>query len=269
MKCKCSINSKKYRYCCYKNKFKPPNKKIDDDDFYSTLLLIFSSVFLKIKNKLLSLPNDNNKPDNTLTNTHLTTNTFSTKTTKILSTTLTTLTPKPTQPDFNLPKNLPEPEESTTSSTSSTTTSNSSSTKSTFTPTKTDNIPSKTTSLELLKQPKPTSENNVSCPICQLELTQIKIEFYLKEHIKNPLSKDFICNRLKINKNAIEFDNIFYKLTNFQIRELIETLQKYIEKYATINEIEVKLLELKNLLEIQNNILEIDNNTLSKTNKNL
>ncbi|CAG8850007.1 23376_t:CDS:1, partial [Gigaspora margarita] len=40
-------------------------------------------------------------------------------------------------------------------------------------------------------------------------------------------------------------------------------------KIATINEIEVKLLELKNLLELQTNFLEIDNNTLSNTNKNL
>ncbi|CAG8806820.1 42221_t:CDS:2, partial [Gigaspora margarita] len=193
------------------------------------------------------------------------------------------------------------PEESTTSSTSSTTTSNSSSTKSTFTPTKTDNIPSKTTSSELPKQPEPTFENNVSCSICQLEFTQIEIKPHLKEHIKNLLSKDFICDKLKINKNAIEFDNIFYKLTNFQIRELIKTLQKYIEKYsenfinflpddmkqeilhnfdkiiigkfkikmATINEIEVKLFELKNLLELQNNIFKIDNITLSNANKNL
>ncbi|CAG8850272.1 39784_t:CDS:1, partial [Gigaspora margarita] len=60
-------------------------------------------------------------------------------------------------------------------------------------------------------------------------LKQTEIEEYLKQHIRNPLSKDFICDRLKINKSIIKFNNIFYKLTDFQIRELIKTLQKYIE----------------------------------------
>ncbi|KAF0420418.1 hypothetical protein F8M41_006989 [Gigaspora margarita] len=79
----------------------------------------------------------------------------------------------------------------------------------------------------------PVSTNsNISCLICKLELKQTEIEKHLKQHIRNPLSKDFICNRLKINKSVIEFDNIFYKLTDFQIRELIKTLQKYIEKYG-------------------------------------
>ena len=79
------------------------------------------------------------------------------------------------------------------------------------------------------------SDSNVSCPICKLEFTQKEIEEHLKDHLKNSLSKDFICDRLKINKSAIEFDNIFYKLTDFQIRELIKTLQKYIEKYGNYN----------------------------------
>ncbi|KAF0365728.1 hypothetical protein F8M41_013697 [Gigaspora margarita] len=79
--------------------------------------------------------------------------------------------------------------------------------------------------------PIPT-DSNMSCPICKLELKQTEIEEHLKQHIRNPLSKDFICDRLKINKSIIEFDNIFYKLTNFQIRELIKTLQKFIEKYG-------------------------------------
>ncbi|KAF0468867.1 hypothetical protein F8M41_025735 [Gigaspora margarita] len=192
------------------------------------------SVFLRIKNKPLSLPNDKNKPDNTLTNTHLTTNTFSTKTTKIPSTTLTTSTPKPTQPDFDLPKNLPEPEESTTSSTSSTTTSNSSSTKSTFTPTKTDNIPSKTTSSEPLKQPKQASENNPGQALDNLGC----LDNFGREQAKKGYEQPKCTTLLKI-------------------------------KMATINEIEVKLLKLKNLLELQNNILKIDNNTLSNANKNL
>ncbi|CAG8856105.1 19758_t:CDS:1, partial [Gigaspora margarita] len=47
--------------------------------------------------------------------------------------------------------------------------------------------------------PIPT-DSNISCPICKLELKQTKIKEHLKQHIRNPLSKDFICNRLKINK---------------------------------------------------------------------
>ncbi|KAF0438943.1 hypothetical protein F8M41_004221 [Gigaspora margarita] len=62
--------------------------------------------------------------------------------------------------------------------------------------------------------PIPT-DSNISCPICKLELKQTEIEERLKQHIRNPLSKDYICDRLKINKSIIEFDNIFYKLTDF------------------------------------------------------
>ncbi|CAG8843162.1 6840_t:CDS:1, partial [Gigaspora margarita] len=288
-----------------------------------------------IKNKLPPPNNNNNdRSDNTPTNTHSTTNTLPTKTTTIPSTTSTstTKTPKPTttEPNFDLlkrPKNLLE-KESTSSFTSP---SSLSSTKSTFnTLTKTDDFPSKTTLSEL---PKPISDNNnVSCPICKLEFTQTEIEKHLQEYIRNLLSKDFIHDKLKIKKSAIEFDNIFYKLTDFQIRELIETIEKYIEKYgdqfidfipdnikqeilynfdkimlgvigliiklsnlsfffinfifnflykyilifkklnikmSTVNELEAKLLELKNLLELQTNILEIDNSTLSNANKNL
>ncbi|CAG8712343.1 15708_t:CDS:1, partial [Gigaspora rosea] len=142
---KCSINSKKFKKCDYKKRKAKTNKKIDDNnEFYSTLLLIFS----RIKNKPTPFLPPNNEDNN----------------------------------------NKPE-----------------------------DNS---------------TSDSNVSCPICKLEFTQKEIEKHLKDHLKNPLSKDFICDKLKINKSAIEFDNIFYKLTDFQIRELIETLQKYIEKYG-------------------------------------
>ncbi|CAG8855099.1 5136_t:CDS:1, partial [Gigaspora margarita] len=86
----------------------------------------------------------------------------------------------------------------------------------------------KTTSKPL----EPTSDNNISYPICKINLKQTEIKKHLRQHIRNSLSKDFIYDRLKIKKSAIEFDNIFYKLPDFQIRELIETLQKYIEKYG-------------------------------------
>ncbi|KAF0482695.1 hypothetical protein F8M41_023398 [Gigaspora margarita] len=42
--------------------------------------------------------------------------------------------------------------------------------------------------------PIPT-DSNISCPICKLELKQTKIEKHLKQYIRNPLSKDFICDR--------------------------------------------------------------------------
>ncbi|RIA99812.1 hypothetical protein C2G38_2237585 [Gigaspora rosea] len=45
-----------------------------------------------------------------------------------------------------------------------------------------------------------TSDSNVSCPVCKLEFIQKEIEEHLKDHLKNPLSKDFICDRLKIKK---------------------------------------------------------------------
>ncbi|CAG8853620.1 28273_t:CDS:1, partial [Gigaspora margarita] len=95
----------------------------------------------------------------------------------------------------------------------------SSSTKTTFT---------RTTS-KLLKL---TSDTDISCTICKLNFKQAEIEEYLRQHIKNPLLKDFIYDKLKIKKSAIEFDNIFYKLIDFQIKELIETIEKYIEKYG-------------------------------------
>ncbi|CAG8854843.1 19137_t:CDS:1, partial [Gigaspora margarita] len=96
----------------------------------------------------------------------------------------------------------------------------------------TSSSPTTTFTKTTSKPSEPISETNVSCPICKINLKQTEIEKHLREHIKNPLSKDFIHDRLKIKKSAIEFDNIFYKLTDFQIRELIETLQKYIEKYG-------------------------------------
>ncbi|CAG8854252.1 9895_t:CDS:2, partial [Gigaspora margarita] len=182
-------------------------KKInDDDEFYSALLLIFSNAFSKIKNKPTPIPlpkNDNNT--NTTTNSYTITNILPTKTTAISSTTSTstTLTPKPTKPDFNLPnrpKNLPEPKTSNT--TTSTTTTIPSTTSSSPTTTFT-----KTTSKPL----EPTSDNNISCPIYKINLKQTEIEKHLRQHIRNLLLKDFIY---------------------FQIRELIEILQKYIEKYG-------------------------------------
>src|SRR5260363_299772 len=224
---RCGINSKKFKNCNYKKKKVKSKKKIDDYEFYSALLLIFSNAFSKIKNKPTPIPlpkNDDNT--NTTTNSHTTTNTLPTKTTTIPSTTSTstTSTPKPTKPDFNLPKrpkNLPEPETSNTTTSTTMTIPSTTSSSPTTTFTKTTSKPS-----------EPRSETNVSCPICKINLKQTEIEKHLKEHIKNPLSKDFIRDRLKIKKSAIEFDNIFYKLTDFQIRELIETLQKYIEKYG-------------------------------------
>ncbi|CAG8799874.1 35463_t:CDS:1, partial [Gigaspora margarita] len=163
---------------------------------------------------------------NTTTNSYTTTNILPTKTITILSTTSTstTSTPKPTKPDFNLPKrpkNLPEPEilNTTTSTTITIPSTSSSSPTTTFT---------KTTS----KLSEPISKTNVSCPICKLEFKQTEIKEHLRQYIKNPLSKDFIRDRLKIKKSVIEFDNIFYKLTDFQIRELIKTIEKYNEKYG-------------------------------------
>ncbi|CAG8820363.1 44266_t:CDS:2, partial [Gigaspora margarita] len=59
--------------------------------------------------------------------------------------------------------------------------------------------------------PKPISENYVSCPICKEELKENVIEKHLKEHIKNPLSKETIHVRVK---------------------EIIEKIQKLIETYG-------------------------------------
>ncbi|KAF0449841.1 ribonuclease H-like protein [Gigaspora margarita] len=99
-------------------------------------------------------------------------------------------------------------------------------------PSTTSSSPTTTFTKTTLKPLEPTFDNNISCPICEINLKQTEIEKHLRQHIRNPLLKDFICDRLKIKKGAIEFDNIFYKLKDFQIRKLIETLQKYIEKYG-------------------------------------
>ncbi|CAG8820705.1 40694_t:CDS:2, partial [Gigaspora margarita] len=48
----------------------------------------------------------------------------------------------------------------------------------------------------------------------ELEFKQTEIEKHLRQHIKNSLSKDFICDRLKIKK------------------KLIETIEKYIKIYT-------------------------------------
>ncbi|KAF0380105.1 hypothetical protein F8M41_012185 [Gigaspora margarita] len=102
--------------------------RYDDNEFYSALLLIFSNAFLRIKNKPIPIPLPNNNDNtNTTTNSYTTTNILPTKTTTIPSTTstLTTKTPKPitTKLDFDLPKqpkNLSEPEEPTTNSSTTT-----------------------------------------------------------------------------------------------------------------------------------------------------
>ncbi|RIB20245.1 hypothetical protein C2G38_2179762 [Gigaspora rosea] len=164
---KCSINSKKFKKCGHKKRKVITNKKIDDE-FYSALLLIFS----RIKNKPILLPNDNNRPDdNSNTQTTSTTNTPLPR-------------PTTTKPDFDFPKrpkDLPTLEESATNSITTTIPPSTTSTKTT-------DVPSKTIS----ELPEPTSDSNVSCPICKLEFTQIKIEEHLKDHIKNPLSEDLI-----------------------------------------------------------------------------
>ncbi|CAG8813847.1 12181_t:CDS:1, partial [Gigaspora rosea] len=108
--------------------------------------------------------------------------------------------------DFDFPKrpkDLLTSEETTTNSTTTIPFSSTSLTKTTFT---------RTTS-ELLE---PISDSDVSCQICKIKLKQTEIEERLKKHLKNPLSKDFIHNKLQIKKHLTEFDDmkaIFYKLT--------------------------------------------------------
>ncbi|RIB03240.1 hypothetical protein C2G38_2225693 [Gigaspora rosea] len=201
----------------YKQEFNNRINKIElsnkyNDEFYSALLLIFS----RIKNKPTSIL----QPENI----ERTNDTLTTKCTKTIS---TTTIPTTTEPDFDFskrPKELLTPEESTTNSTTTIppSTTSTSSTKITST---------RTTSESL----EPISDSDISCQICKIELKQTEIEQHLKEHLKNPLLKDFIYNKLQMKKHLTEFDNIkaiFYKLTDVKIREMIETIQKYIEKYG-------------------------------------
>ncbi|RIB02205.1 hypothetical protein C2G38_2228462 [Gigaspora rosea] len=85
----------------------------------------------------------------------------------------------------DLEKHLPTSEESTTNSTTIIPPSSTSSTKTTST---------RTTS----ELSEPISDSDVSCQICKIKLKQTEIEEHLKEHLKNPLSKDFIYNKLQI-----------------------------------------------------------------------
>ncbi|CAG8679499.1 20286_t:CDS:2, partial [Gigaspora rosea] len=216
-------------YCCHRDYQCNKNDRVDkkerqwheaefnttgkhNDEFYSALLLIFS----RIKNKPTSIL----QPENI----ERTNDTLTTKCTKTIS---TTTIPTTTEPDFDFskrPKELLTPEESTTNSTTTIppSTTSTSSTKITST---------RTTSESL----EPISDSDISCQICKIELKQTEIEQHLKEHLKNPLLKDFIYNKLQMKKHLTEFDNIkaiFYKLTDVKIREMIETIQKYIEKYG-------------------------------------
>ncbi|RIB10256.1 hypothetical protein C2G38_2206614 [Gigaspora rosea] len=54
MECKCSINSKTYKDCCYKKQlYKPPNKIKNDEEFYNYILIKLSNIIQK--------PSTNNK----------------------------------------------------------------------------------------------------------------------------------------------------------------------------------------------------------------
>ncbi|CAG8561987.1 25681_t:CDS:2 [Racocetra persica] len=142
--------------------------------------------------------------------------------------------------------------------------------------------------------------NFISYPICKNEFKENKIELYLKEHIKNPLLKDTVHDKLGMKKQSIVFDKIkelVSKLTDIQVKELIDKIQKLIEKYREkfidyipdeikeqilynfdkimigIIELQDEIEELKSqLLAYQNSNyiqLQIENKDLSLTNKQL
>ncbi|CAG8483021.1 9517_t:CDS:2 [Racocetra fulgida] len=85
---------------------------------------------------------------------------------------------------------------------------------------------------------KPTTTpiiNFISCPICKNEFKESKIQQHLKEYIKNPLSKDTVCDKLGMKKQSIAFDKmkeLVSKLTDIQVKELVDKIQKLIETYG-------------------------------------
>ncbi|CAG8786230.1 886_t:CDS:2, partial [Dentiscutata erythropus] len=134
--------------------------------------------------------------------------------------------------------------------------------------------PPKTT---IIPTPNPTNtppiDNLVSYPICKLELKESKIKTHLKDYIKNPLAKDFICDKLKMKKQATGFDKmkeIIYKLTDIQVKKIIEEIQKLIEKYGEQfidyipDEMKEKILYNfdKIMIELSNLKDQINDNTL-------
>src|SRR5260363_167605 len=181
-------------------------------------------------------PNDNNTPTPTTTSNTPTTTIPSTSTTSI-PTTRTKTTTTFTFPDIPSHTTIDDTSTSTTTTTTTTIPSKTTTNTNTITtnlPTPTDNIdPSKTTIPPI--PPKPTSENYISCPICKEELKENKIKKHLKEHIKNPLSKETICDKLKIKKQSISFTKmkeIINKITDVRVKEIIEEIQKLIETYG-------------------------------------
>ncbi|CAG8493145.1 522_t:CDS:2 [Racocetra persica] len=76
--------------------------------------------------------------------------------------------------------------------------------------------------------------NFISCPICKNEFKENEIKLHLKEYIKNLLSKDTVRDKLEVKRQSLVFDKIkelVSKLTDIQVKELIDKIQKLIEKY--------------------------------------
>ncbi|CAG8805501.1 9682_t:CDS:2, partial [Racocetra persica] len=77
--------------------------------------------------------------------------------------------------------------------------------------------------------------NFISCLICKNEFKESKIKQHFKEYIKNSLSKDTVHDKLEIKKQAIVFEKmkeLVSKLTDFQVKELIDKIQNLIKKYS-------------------------------------
>ncbi|KAF0559872.1 hypothetical protein F8M41_004386 [Gigaspora margarita] len=174
-------------------------------------------------------PNDNNNNNNTPTST-TTSNTPTTTIPSTLTTSIPTTRTESTITIFTFPD---IPSYSTIDDTSTTTTPTKTTTTTTIlskTTTNTNTITTNSSNIDLSKTtiqpipPKPISENYISCPICKEELKESEIENHLKE---NPLSKDTICDKLKIKKHSTSFTRIkeiINKITDVRIKEIIEKI---------------------------------------------
>ncbi|KAF0524909.1 hypothetical protein F8M41_014861 [Gigaspora margarita] len=193
-------------------------------------------------------PNDNNNNNNTPTPTttsNTPTTTIPSTSTTSIPTTRTKSTTTFTFPDIPSHTTIDDTSTSTTTTTTTTILSKTTTNTNTITTNSskpTDNIDLSKTTIPFIP-PKPTSENYVSCPICKEELKKNKIEKHLKEHIKNPLSKETIRDKLKIKKQSTGFTRIkeiINKITDIRVKKnykrntkLIETYGKHIINYIS------------------------------------